>query len=64
MARVDRILAIDIGATSIKVGEFEYPSKEGVFLVNFALREYEEELTESSRSIVVAGLCVPPLNQH
>ncbi|MBT4818386.1 MAG: type IV pilus assembly protein PilM [Lentisphaerae bacterium] len=55
MARVDRVLAIDIGATSIKVGEFEYP-KEGVSLIGFTQREYEEELTESSRSVVVAGL--------
>jgi type IV pilus assembly protein PilM len=56
MARVERILAIDIGATSIKVGEFEYPARETVTLVGFAHREYEEELTESSRSVVVAGL--------
>ena len=55
MARAERILAIDIGATSIKVGEFEYP-KEGVSLIGFTHREYEEELTESTRSVVVAGL--------
>ena len=56
MARAERILAIDIGATSIKVGEFEYPGREAVTLINFAHREYEEELTDSSRSVVVAGL--------
>jgi type IV pilus assembly protein PilM len=56
MARSDRVLAIDIGATSIKVGEFEYPTRETPTLVNFAIREYEEELTESTRSVVVAGL--------
>jgi len=56
MARSDRVLAIDIGATSIKVGEFEYPTRETPSLVNFAIREYEEELTESTRSVVVAGL--------
>ncbi|MCK5801825.1 MAG: type IV pilus assembly protein PilM, partial [Lentisphaeria bacterium] len=56
MARTERILAIDIGATSIKVGEFEYPDKETVSLIRFAHREYEEELTEASRSVVVAGL--------
>jgi type IV pilus assembly protein PilM len=56
MARSDRILAIDIGATSIKVGEFEYPTRDTRTLVNFAHREYEEELTESTRSVVVAGL--------
>jgi len=52
----NRILAIDIGATSVKVGEFEYPASGGVDLVGFAFREYEEELTENSRSIVIAGL--------
>ncbi len=56
MARAERILAIDIGATSIKVGEFEYSGREAVTLVNFAHREYEEELTDTSRSVVVAGL--------
>ena len=56
MARAERILAIDIGATSIKVGEFAYPGREVITLVNFAHREYEEELTDSSRSVVVAGL--------
>ncbi|MBN2448795.1 MAG: type IV pilus assembly protein PilM [Lentisphaeria bacterium] len=56
MAGKDRILAIDIGATSIKVGEFEYPSRDSRVLVNFAHREYEEELTEGTRSVVVAGL--------
>jgi type IV pilus assembly protein PilM len=56
MARAERILAIDIGATSIKVGEFEYPGREAVTLINFAHREYEEELTDTSRSVVVAGL--------
>ncbi|NLF16967.1 MAG: type IV pilus assembly protein PilM [Lentisphaerae bacterium] len=56
MARSERILAIDIGATSIKVGEFEYASQGPCTLVNFAHREYEEELTESTRSVVVAGL--------
>lgn len=56
MARAERILAIDIGATSIKIGEFEYSGREAVTLANFAYREYEEELTDSSRSVVVAGL--------
>jgi type IV pilus assembly protein PilM len=56
MARAERILAIDIGATSIKIGEFEYSGREAVTLVNFDYREYEEELTDSSRSVVVAGL--------
>ena len=64
MARVERILAIDIGATSIKVGEFEYPPREGIALVGFACREYEEELTDSSKSIVVAGLLRQMLTEN
>ncbi len=56
MARADHVLAIDIGATSIKVGEFEYAARAQPCLVNFATREYEEELTDSTRSVVVAGL--------
>lgn len=52
----DRILAIDIGATSIKLCEFEYASSGEVRLALFAHREYEEELSEGSRMGVVAGL--------
>lgn len=52
----DRVLAIDIGATSIKLCEFEYASSGEVRLALFAHREYEEELSESTRMGVVAGL--------
>lgn len=52
----DRILAIDIGATSIKLCEFEYASGGELHLALFAHREYEEELSEGSRLGVVAGL--------
>ncbi|HQL08488.1 MAG TPA: type IV pilus assembly protein PilM, partial [Lentisphaeria bacterium] len=52
----DRILAIDIGATSIKLCEFEYASSGEVRLALFAHREYEEELSEGTRMGVVAGL--------
>ncbi|MGI5922530.1 MAG: type IV pilus assembly protein PilM [Lentisphaeria bacterium] len=52
----DRILAIDIGATSIKLCEFEYASGGEVHLALFAHREYEEELSEGTRLGVVAGL--------
>ncbi len=55
MAKDDKILAIDIGATSIKLCEFDY-SGEGIALSRFAHREYEEELSDVTRMGVVAGL--------
>jgi type IV pilus assembly protein PilM len=56
MAKNDRILAIDIGATSIKLCEFEYDAAGTMSLSVFAYREYEEELSEDTRMGVVAGL--------
>ena len=57
MAREDKILAIDIGATSIKLCEFDFTGgASSVSLSRFAYREYEEELSESTRMGVVAGL--------
>lgn len=56
MAKEDRILAIDIGATSIKLCEFDFTDSAAVSLARFAHREYEEELSESTRMGVVAGL--------
>lgn len=55
MARIDRILTLDIGASSIKAGEFEYPTKDRVRLINYAYREYDEELTEANRYLMIAG---------
>ena len=56
MASNERILAIDIGATSIKLCEFEYGKGNSINLALFAHREYEEELSEGTRMNVVAGL--------
>ncbi|MBO7534278.1 MAG: type IV pilus assembly protein PilM, partial [Victivallales bacterium] len=56
MAKDERILAIDIGATSIKLCEFEYGKGNSINLALFAHREYEEELSEGTRMNVVAGL--------
>lgn len=56
MAREERILAIDIGATSIKLCEFNFTSGSNISLARFAHREYEEELSENTRMGVVAGL--------
>jgi type IV pilus assembly protein PilM len=56
MARIEKILALDIGASSIKVGEFECSQRGGSVLTGFALREYEEELNEGNRSVIIASL--------
>lgn len=56
MAKSDRILAIDIGATSIKLCEFEYDASGILNLAIFNYREYEEELSEETRFGVISGL--------
>jgi len=56
MPKNERVLAIDIGATSIKLCEFEFDKAGVMNLAVFAYREYEEELSEDTRMGVVAGL--------
>jgi type IV pilus assembly protein PilM len=56
MARSKRILALDIGAASIKAAEFEYPGDGNIILHAFDYREYGREVTEDTRSVAVAGL--------
>jgi len=56
MASNEKIVAIDIGATSIKLCQFEYDSNGDMILDIFAYREYEEELSEGSRIGVVSGV--------
>jgi type IV pilus assembly protein PilM len=64
MAKNERILVLDIGASSIKAGEIEY-SAEGVpTLVDFAYREYDEEPTDETRSMAVATLLKGMLLEH
>ena len=41
MAKEDKVLAIDIGATSIKLCEFDIGRNGSVTLAQFAYREYE-----------------------
>jgi type IV pilus assembly protein PilM len=56
MAKLDRILAIDVGAAAIKIGEFEYTPEGGMCLTGYTYREYEETLTDKSRSKEISGL--------
>lgn len=56
MAKNERILTIDIGATSIRLCEFEFDENSVIHLQVFAYREYEEELSDGTRMEVVAGV--------
>jgi len=46
MARLDPILAIDIGGDSLKVAEFTFPNDDSLVLENFAVAEYGGDLKE------------------
>lgn len=46
MAKIDPILAIDIGGDSLKVAEFSFPNGESLVLDNFAVAEYGGDLKE------------------
>ncbi|MFO7820625.1 MAG: type IV pilus assembly protein PilM [Lentisphaeria bacterium] len=56
MSRSNRILAVDIGAASIKIAEFEYPATGGIVLAGFDYREYGEEISEDNRSFVITSV--------
>lgn len=55
MARKDRTLVLDIGATAVHMGEFEIPAGGGLILQAFANVEYSEPLTEGNRSLVISS---------
>ena len=46
MAKIEPILAIDIGGDSLKVAEFSFPSGENLVLDDFAFAEYGGDLKE------------------
>jgi type IV pilus assembly protein PilM len=54
MARNDRILAVDIGSTGVRMGEFD-TSDESFVLHAFKTIEYSESLTEANRTLVIAS---------
>lgn len=56
MAYAERVLALDIGASSIKAAEFEYSARGEITLVNFGQKEYTEELNDANRTAVLSGL--------
>jgi type IV pilus assembly protein PilM len=47
MAKIDSILAIDIGGSSLKIGEFSYPDDGKITLEQFAYAEYDQEILDS-----------------
>lgn len=53
MARAERVLAIDIGSSSLKVGEIEYLGQGELVLCGYDFREYDQELTEENRREVL-----------
>lgn len=56
MAKNEKFLTIDIGATSIKLCEFETDRSGQMAMTLFAYREYEEELSDDTRSEVIEGV--------
>ncbi|MDT8390787.1 MAG: type IV pilus assembly protein PilM [Lentisphaeria bacterium] len=56
MAKSSRVLALDIGAASIKLAEFAYGPGNSITLLSFDYREYGEELTEGTRGFVITSV--------
>ncbi len=46
MAKIDSILAIDIGGSSLKIGEFSYPEEGQATLDRFAYAEYDQDILD------------------
>jgi len=55
MARTDTILAIDIGADSVKLAEFSFPTGDKLVLEKFAFAEYGYDLKEEEMLPALAG---------
>ena len=53
MAKIDTILAIDIGACSLKIASFSYPLTGGLVLEKFAYKEFAGDLQEEEYKIAL-----------
>lgn len=53
MAKINRILALDIGSAGIKAAEFEISTESVPLLQSFAVAEYGDELTDETRAILI-----------
>lgn len=56
MAKSNRVLAVDIGAASIKIAEFEYAANGRILLLAFDYQEYGEELSDENRSFTISSV--------
>ncbi len=54
MAKIDTILAIDIGACSLKVASFSYPASGGLVLEKFAYKEFAGDLQDEEYKIALS----------
>ena len=54
MPKSKNILALDIGSSGIKAAEFAYPQQGGTVLKSYDCREYDEELTDENRTLIIA----------
>ncbi|MEA2012416.1 MAG: type IV pilus assembly protein PilM [Verrucomicrobiota bacterium] len=52
----DYILAVDIGASSIKLAEFAFPDDDTIVLTKFVCKGYDLKLAEADKSIQIATL--------
>lgn len=64
MARTERVLALDIGATTIKAGELEYSPGGVITLTGFAVCEYAEELSEANFGATIATHVRAMIQKH
>ena len=53
MAKIDTILAIDIGACSLKVASFSYPPSGGLVLEKFAYKEFASDLQDEEYQLAL-----------
>jgi len=64
MPSTDSILAIDIGADSLKLAEFSYPPTGGIALEKFATTEYGGELKEEETVGAIKEALVSAFAEH
>ena len=56
MAKKEKFLTVDLGATSVKLCEFVFDASGRAQLSTFGYREYEEEISEETRLSVCEGV--------
>jgi type IV pilus assembly protein PilM len=64
MAKVETILAVDIGADSLKIAEFSYPPQGGMILESFAFVEYGADIKEEELLPALAAAFHTAMEEH